>query len=192
MLETAGAREEQRKLDYERSQQKTLAEQHLEDMASGKGKGKADSDVNQNFAKGRLGESDEVSLDKERLRAAIAAEKKRKGVTDEDEAWNQAKRSKTDVTEEDMGAFFALMSCLRELTSVFFHRGLPTHADSCVRRPHGELPRRRVMISINLDVFFSRLQATLCRPESIKLYSALLCINIRQPFSFGEPHLSSR
>jgi len=132
MLETAGAREDQRKLDYERSQQKTLAEQHLEDMASGKGKGKADSDVNQNFTKGRLGESDEVSLDKGRLKAAIAAEKKRKGVTDEDEAWNQAKRSKTDVTEEDMGTCFFSISLMQALTSVFSHRGLPTHADSCV------------------------------------------------------------
>jgi len=132
MLETAGAREEQRKLDYERAQQKTLAEQHLEDMASGKGKGKADSDVNQNFAKGRLGESDEVSLDKGRLKAAIAAEKKRKGVTDEDEAWNQAKRSKTNVTEEDMGMYFASISCLQALTSFFYHRGLPAHADSCL------------------------------------------------------------
>jgi pre-mRNA-processing factor SLU7 len=103
MLEAAGAREEQRKLDYERSQQKSLAEQHLENVAAGKGKGPADTEVKQKFSKGRLGEGDEIALDQERLKAAIAAEKKRKGVTDEDEAWNQAKRSKTDVTEEDMG-----------------------------------------------------------------------------------------
>ncbi|KAH8087926.1 mRNA processing-related protein [Filobasidium floriforme] len=105
MLESAGAREEQRKLDSERAQQKSLAEQHLENVATGKGKGPADPEVKQNFSKGRLGEGDEIALDKERLKAAIAAEKKRKGVTDEDEAWNQAKRSKTDVTEEDMEAY---------------------------------------------------------------------------------------
>jgi pre-mRNA-processing factor SLU7 len=111
MLEAAGAREEQRKLDYERTQQKSMAEQHLEDIATGKGKAKTDKDVNQNFAKGRLGENDEVALDKERLKAAIAAEKKRKGVADEDEAWNQAKRSKTDVTEEDMGTYWCHVCC---------------------------------------------------------------------------------
>lgn len=133
MLESAGAREEQRKLDSERAQQKSLAEQHLENVAAGKGKGPADPEVKQNFSKGRLGEGDEIALDKERLKAAIAAEKKRKGVTDEDEAWNQAKRSKTDVTEEDMGKSTSVILIKRITVLTSFHEQRPT--DLPVQRP---------------------------------------------------------
>lgn len=153
MLEAAGAREEHRKAEYERSQQKSLAEQHLENVASGKGKGPADSDPKQNFSKGRLGEGDEIALDKDRLKAAIAAEKKRKGVTDDDEAWNQAKRSKTDVTEEDMGKLTLHntsndRTCLITILSHF--RGISIDPYSSVRRPHGQLQRRRPLAAITI------------------------------------------
>jgi pre-mRNA-processing factor SLU7 len=105
MLEAATAREEQRKADSERAQQKSLADQHLDDMMSGKGKERAEPENAQQFSKGRVGEKVDVALDKERLKAAIAAEKKRKNVADEDEAWNQAKKSKTDVGEEELEAY---------------------------------------------------------------------------------------
>lgn len=112
MLETATAREEQRKLDAQRSQQKSLAEQHLDDIASGKkDQANAEASSSSTFKKGRVGEGDDVAFDKQRLQAAIVAEKKRKAL-DEEEAWAASKRAKTDaVTEEDMGKqhYFAIL-----------------------------------------------------------------------------------
>lgn len=50
----------------------------------------------------RNAENEEVELDKQRLRKALDAEKKRKAMG-EDEAWQATKKGKTDVTQEELG-----------------------------------------------------------------------------------------
>lgn len=103
MLENAANREDERQKKSLQAEASS-ASATTPTEASGKGKGRADAEPYSSKGR-RVGEGDDIALDKERLKAALAAEKKRKGVVDEDEAWNQAKRSKTDVTEEDMEAY---------------------------------------------------------------------------------------
>nr|XP_019045664.1 pre-mRNA-splicing factor SLU7 [Kwoniella bestiolae CBS 10118]OCF24594.1 pre-mRNA-splicing factor SLU7 [Kwoniella bestiolae CBS 10118] len=83
---SARVREIEEKAEKER---KSLAEQHREDIASGK------------TSKGK---EREVDLDREKLKKALEHEKKRKGLN-ESEAWEQNKKSKTDVTQEEMEAY---------------------------------------------------------------------------------------
>lgn len=52
----------------------------------------------------RPGDATEGDLDRERLKRAMEEERKRKDM-DDDEAWKQTKKSKTDVTEEEMEAY---------------------------------------------------------------------------------------
>ncbi len=77
---------------------KSLAVQYQEDLASGKRKGER---VLPNLAK-RTEDGEDVELDKARLKRALDEEKKRKKMG-EDEAWIQTKKSKTDVTQEELG-----------------------------------------------------------------------------------------
>ncbi|WVQ73201.1 pre-mRNA-splicing factor SLU7 [Cryptococcus sp. DSM 104548] len=82
-------------------ERKTLKEQHEEDLAAGKkGKGKE----RERDLYGKRGDDEEVDLDKDRLRKAMKEEKKRKKM-DEDEAWQQAKKGKTEVTQEELEAY---------------------------------------------------------------------------------------
>jgi pre-mRNA-processing factor SLU7 len=89
------------------SARKTLAEQHMEDIASGKKvidpNAKPKEREVLNMAK-RVDAGDDVEIDKERLRKALAEEKKRKAMG-EDEAWQQTKKSKMDVTQEELEAY---------------------------------------------------------------------------------------
>lgn len=87
----------------------SLADQHLETLRSGatggtKGKERQRDDASSAFSKTRVGEGDDVAIDQARLKRARDDEKRRRELTD-DEAWQRAKKSKTDVTEEDMGPF---------------------------------------------------------------------------------------
>ena len=45
-----------------------------------------------------------VEIDKARLRQALEEERKRKNM-DEDEAWQQTKKAKADVTQEELEAY---------------------------------------------------------------------------------------
>ena len=89
------------------SSRKTLAEQHLDDIASGKKVIDPDAKPKErevfNMAK-RVEAGDEVEIDRERLKKALAEEKKRKAMG-EDEAWQQTKKSKMDVTQEELEAY---------------------------------------------------------------------------------------
>ncbi|KAK4684111.1 pre-mRNA-processing factor SLU7, partial [Tremellales sp. Uapishka_1] len=82
--------------------QKSLADQHLETLAAGKGKGKEMP----SYSKTRLGDGEDLDLaiDKARLNKALEEEKKRKNM-DESEAWQKTKKSKTEVTEEELEAY---------------------------------------------------------------------------------------
>ncbi|WRT67785.1 pre-mRNA-splicing factor SLU7 [Kwoniella shivajii] len=84
-------------------ERKSLAEQHMEDIASGKKKKERDSNVP--TYGGRPDDSlDDVELDKDRLQKALADEKKRKNM-DEGQAWEKSKKGKTEVTQEEMEAY---------------------------------------------------------------------------------------
>jgi pre-mRNA-processing factor SLU7 len=104
MLEEAGKREDERR-EAARDAQKSLAEQHLEKLAAANGKGKeraTDSDASQVFDRSRVGEG-EVNLDKSKLASALAAERKRKAMGEE-EAFEATKKAKSfNVTEEELG-----------------------------------------------------------------------------------------
>ncbi|KAL1412862.1 mRNA splicing protein [Vanrija albida] len=93
----------------EQAEPKSLAEMHREKLE--KNKREADEKSSERSRKGKnkesatpWGETDQPDLDKQRLKRAIDEEKKRKAM-DEDEAWQHTKKSKTDVTEEDMEAY---------------------------------------------------------------------------------------
>ncbi|WWD18470.1 pre-mRNA-splicing factor SLU7 [Kwoniella shandongensis] len=88
------------------AERKTLAEQHLEDIAAGKisKKGKERERELPTYGK-RAEDGDEIDLDKSRLKKALEEEKKRKKMG-EDEAWQQSKKSKTtDVSQEELEAY---------------------------------------------------------------------------------------
>lgn len=112
LLANAGAREEERRRVAAESAKaaaappKSLAEEHAERMASSSGARATDKDPSQNFSKQRLGEGDDLdaSLDRSKLRAALDAERKRKQL-DEDTAWEHTKKSKLDVTQEELEAY---------------------------------------------------------------------------------------
>lgn len=72
---------------------KSLAELHREKLAKAEQK-KPES----------AQEAEDIELDKKKLRAALAEEKKRKALAEED-AWEQTKRSKTEVSKEEMEAY---------------------------------------------------------------------------------------
>ncbi len=100
MLKAAGEREDQR-AQAQRDAQKSLAEQHLETLAANKGKAPERGD-SQNYSKKQVGEGD-VDLDRNKLASALAAERKRKGMGEE-EAFESLKKAKSlNVTEEEMG-----------------------------------------------------------------------------------------
>lgn len=73
---------------------KSLAELHREKLASGKAKEEEPATT----------ADDANDFDKKRLRAALAEEKKRKALGEED-AWEATKRSKTEVSKEEMEAY---------------------------------------------------------------------------------------
>lgn len=102
LLATAGAREADRQARAV-TEQKSLAEQHLERIAATGGK-EGERAEQQNFSKERLGEGDDLSIDRSRLKAALDAEKKRKNL-DQDQAWETTKKSKLDVTQEELEAY---------------------------------------------------------------------------------------
>jgi len=95
LLETA---EERRRIEAEgeaeRKRKKLAAEQAAE---------KTNEEI-PTYSKTRVGEGEDIELDKKRLRKALDEEKKRKAMG-EDEAWMQTKKSKTDVTQEEMEAY---------------------------------------------------------------------------------------
>ena len=84
----------------EEEEPKSLAEQHRENLA-GKENGHKSREL-PNYAK-RADPNDDVEIDKARLKRALDEEKKRKAMG-EDEAWHSTKKSKTDVTQEELGA----------------------------------------------------------------------------------------
>lgn len=59
-----------------------------------------------NLAK-RATDGEEVEIDKSKLRKALDEERKRKGMGD-DEAWAQSKKTKTDITQEELGELLPL------------------------------------------------------------------------------------
>lgn len=140
MLEAASAREEQRKIDSLRNPNKSLADQHRDDIASGKKKDTGSEAAAGSYSKGRVGEAENPTLDKEKLKAAIAAERKRKA-GDQDEAWTASKKAKTDVTEEEMGTLQRRVYSLRCTKASCLCRGLPAYPSIRLRRPYGQLPR---------------------------------------------------
>ncbi|KAK8858578.1 pre-mRNA-splicing factor SLU7 [Kwoniella newhampshirensis] len=86
------------------AERKSLAEQHLEDIASGKISKKGKERELPTYGK-RAEDGDEIDLDKSRLKKALEEEKKRKKMG-EDEAWQQTKKSKTtDVSQEELEAY---------------------------------------------------------------------------------------
>lgn len=100
LLANAAAREQ----DRQERAQKSMAEQHLEKLAAGEAPSGSASNAPV-FSKQRIGEStDKVALDRAKLQAALDAERKRKALN-EDDAWSGTKKSKTDVTEEEMEAY---------------------------------------------------------------------------------------
>lgn len=94
---------------------KSLVEMHREKLAKAadaKAKGEEEEDAGRRD-KGKGKESafarhgdddDDVALDKARLKAAIAAERKRKALGEE-EAWEASKKAKQDVTKEELEAY---------------------------------------------------------------------------------------
>ncbi|KAJ9100531.1 mRNA splicing protein [Naganishia friedmannii] len=102
LIASAAAREQERQ---ERAE-KSLAEQHLDKLATSGGKPAPTSSSNAQFKKQRVGEqTDDIALDREKLRSALEVERKRKALGDED-AWKGTKKTKTtDVTEEEMEAY---------------------------------------------------------------------------------------
>ncbi|WVR06364.1 pre-mRNA-splicing factor SLU7 [Kwoniella sp. DSM 27419] len=102
LLSTAADRK--RIEDAAEAERKTLAEQHREDLASGKkGKERASERELPTYGK-RAEDGDEIELDKARLKKALEEEKKRKKMG-EDEAWSATKKSKTDVSQEELEAY---------------------------------------------------------------------------------------
>lgn len=89
--------------EAESSSRKSLADQHLDDIANGKASKAKGKEAELNYAK-RVDASEAVDLDRDRLRRALAEEKKRKQMGD-DEAWQNTKKSKTDVTQEELEAY---------------------------------------------------------------------------------------
>lgn len=99
--------------EEEPQQVKSLVELHREKLAKaaeekerGEGGGKADRK-----GKGKASvyakhgdEEEDVELDKQRLKSAIAAERKRKALGEE-EAWEASKKAKQDVTKEELEAY---------------------------------------------------------------------------------------
>jgi pre-mRNA-processing factor SLU7 len=113
---------ERRRIDEE-----AVAEQHAENIASASGKDKDKADKGKRAERTEIPtygkrpeEGDEVELDKDRLRKALAEEKKRKKMG-EDEAWAQSKKSKIDVSQEELGEWRGV--ALR-------WRGAPLHPNS--------------------------------------------------------------
>ncbi|WWC62548.1 pre-mRNA-splicing factor SLU7 [Kwoniella dejecticola CBS 10117] len=99
-IEEAGERE-----------RKSLADEHLENLtkANANGKGKERERDREGPTYGSrpddmLNQDKEVDLNKDKLRKALADEKKRKGLN-EDAAWEQNKKSKTDVSQEELEAY---------------------------------------------------------------------------------------
>lgn len=134
LLESAAS--SSRPADVDRNDM-SLADQHLETLRSGatggtKGKERQRDDASSAFSKTRVGEGDDVAIDQARLKRARDDEKRRRELTD-DEAWQRAKKSKTDVTEEDMGPFLVSTRNTLKLT---LRRGLPT-VETGLRRSDG-------------------------------------------------------
>lgn len=101
LLDAKGGEEED---EEEEAPVKSLVELHRERMAKGdvskdKGKGKEKSEF-ANYDD----DPEAIALDKARLRAAVAAEKKRKALGEED-AWEASKKAKQDVTKEELEAY---------------------------------------------------------------------------------------
>ena len=101
--------EEEAEAERKLQKRKTLAEEHRESLEGDKGKKRKDREgerepsyVNPST---RIGDDpDNVVLDKERLRKAIADERKRKELG-EDEAWAASKKRTTDVSQEELEAY---------------------------------------------------------------------------------------
>ncbi|UOH80882.1 pre-mRNA-splicing factor SLU7 [Cryptococcus neoformans] len=85
-------------------ERKSLAEQRLEDLASGKAKKGKERELDLPQYGKRPEDGEDLDLDKGRLKNALKEEKKRKKMG-EDEAWQQAKKGKTDVTQEELEAY---------------------------------------------------------------------------------------
>lgn len=56
-----------------------------------------------------------MELDRDRLKRALAEERKRKDMG-EDEAWAKSKKAKTDVTQEELGMFFFMFEMESEVS----------------------------------------------------------------------------
>lgn len=80
----------------------SLADQHLESLRAKSSAAKGKARERDEQPKARLGEGEDLAIDQARLKRAREDEKHRRELTDE-EAWQRAKKSKTEVTEEDMG-----------------------------------------------------------------------------------------
>ncbi|BEJ13773.1 hypothetical protein CspHIS471_0309470 [Cutaneotrichosporon sp. HIS471] len=98
LLDMKGEEEEEEEVPV-----KSLVEMHRERMAKGevldKGKGKEASEYASHDD-----DPEAITLDKARLKAAVAAEKKRKTLGEED-AWEASKKAKQDVTKEELEAY---------------------------------------------------------------------------------------
>jgi hypothetical protein len=122
--------------------EKTLAEQHLDNLASGKTSKTHREQVN--LAK--RGGGEEVEIDKSRLKKALDEERKRKGMGD-DEAWQQTKKGKTDVTQEELGEFPYTCSISSRLTS---NRGISV-VEAGLQRSNGQLQGSRGRLTIRVS-----------------------------------------
>ncbi len=110
--------------------QKSLADQHKDDMGSGKKNGAGELPK---LAR-RAEDGEDVELDKARLKRAMDEERKRKKMG-EDEAWQQTKKSKTDVTQEELGKYSNHHAAYDMLT---WSRGVSV-IEANLRRSDGEL-----------------------------------------------------
>lgn len=139
--------------------QRSLADQHVDDLASGKRKTR-DGEEKKGFNAAKRAEgNEEVEIDKSRLMKALAEEKKRKKMG-EDEAWKQTKKGKTDVSQEELGecCFFVRRG---EMTLNECCRGVPTYETS-IRRSNGQLPRSRGHVIRHIDSLFHHLYIIPC------------------------------
>lgn len=144
--------------------QRSLADQHVDDLASGKRKTR-DGEEKKGFNAAKRAEgNEEVEIDKSRLMKALAEEKKRKKMG-EDEAWKQTKKGKTDVSQEELGECCPVRR--RGMALKDRRRGVPTYETS-IRRSNGQLPRSRGHVIWHIDPLFHHLYIIpcICCPSS--------------------------
>ncbi|WWC70747.1 pre-mRNA-splicing factor SLU7 [Kwoniella pini CBS 10737] len=86
-------------------ERKSLKDEHVENLLKLNGKNKEkDGPIYGNRPDDMLNQDKEIELNRDKLKKALAEEKKRKDLN-ENEAWEQNKKSKTDVSQEELEAY---------------------------------------------------------------------------------------